>query len=388
MVIRKNDLVLWFCLLSIFEPDVFKSYAITDNIFMVMKLVTLAIVGVKYIKIVKKTIPKFSIWLLLYVAAIILVNCINNQPIFFVIKKFVECILACMLVEIIVYEDPVNGYKKMFNFFFVFFLINLLLMIPFPKGMVAENMESTNYKVYFLGIKNSMLNWSIIPCSLGAIINTLEQNRTFKTKYFIFLIICLVTIVYTRSSTGIVLFLLWFIYYLISPKLSFKFSLKKVMPLLVLIYIGVVFFRVLDKINPILLYLFGKDATFSGRTNLWATAINYFKERPIIGYGLREESIITFYGRSYTSHNLFLEILITGGIFLFCVWIFILLVLMKKNSLILNREIKNHTSMVFVLYFIACLFGGSIYQYRWMAMLDIIYISAYHFNKYHSSISD
>lgn len=60
--------------------------------------------------------------------------------------------------------------------------------------------------------------------------------------------------------------------------------------------------------------LVGKDPTFSGRTQIWDSAISQISHSPIIGFGYQSSSeIISKIGHTHC-HNIILELLYTGGV--------------------------------------------------------------------------
>lgn len=72
-----------------------------------------------------------------------------------------------------------------------------------------------------------------------------------------------------------------------------------------------------------------RDTTFTGRTELWATAVAAIKERPILGWGYDGHATVTSF-RAFEIpvihyHNGFLDTLVSGGLLLGCVVLFELL---------------------------------------------------------------
>ncbi len=367
----KNKLLYTLLLVPIFEPDFFKEIAVLDYLFIALKFLVLVIVAVKYVCL--KKVGKFSYWIALYCGGLILVTAVNGQDIFFAVKKIIECFLVAMLLEIGVYYNGKKAMKWIFDYLFFLMVVNLLLIVPFPNGLLAANYSSENYKLFFLCIKNGMINWMALEFVLGQIYLSYTADRIFEKKFAVFLIIATITMIYTGSSTGIIIFAVLLLYYFISKIHEFNFSLGKIMPWLVAGYLAIIVFRVQKHLNDLFMVLFGKDASFSGRDNLWDHAIYYFKQSPLFGNGLREQSLINIYGRSYTSHNFILELLMTGGIFQLIIFFIIVFVLIRRIQKCTYKQIKNHLTIAFVVFFISGLVGANLYGYHWFAMLTLIY---------------
>lgn len=71
-----------------------------------------------------------------------------------------------------------------------------------------------------------------------------------------------------------------------------------------------------------------KDMTFTGRTDLWDLSFLKILQNPLFGVGSCEEGRVTLverYGMELSSHNLFLEIAVQGGLLAlvaFIIWYF------------------------------------------------------------------
>ncbi len=76
--------------------------------------------------------------------------------------------------------------------------------------------------------------------------------------------------------------------------------------------------------------LFGRSATFTGRSLLWRMAIDEIIGRPFLGYGYTAGNI-NVWGGMFSSHNMFLEILLQGGLFSFLLFIAITWLGIKRN---------------------------------------------------------
>ena len=374
--IFQNKIFITALFVAILEPDIFKNYYATDVLFTGLKFLMLVVVSVKYFSLVNlKKRGNFSIWIFAYCAGLILTTFINDQDTWYAIKKLIECFLISMAFETGTYYNGKKFLKWLFDYLLILIVINALLIIPFPNGLVAAKYDSANYKMFFLCIKNGMINWMSLTAIAGVVYLSCEPNAKFNRRYNLFLLVAYITIIYTASSTGIILFSLYLIYYIISKVYDFKLSLSKVMPILIIVYFGVIILGWQNNLPKIFLSLFGKDASFSGRDNLWNNAIYYFLNSPIWGNGIRENSLINFYGRSYTSHNFFLELLMDGGIFQLCIFAAVIIVLILQISKCNDNDIKNHLTIAFVLFFLSGLTEAHVYQNLWFGVLTLIYMA-------------
>lgn len=370
-ILFNKDIFYLLLLIPIFEPDIFKSFTWSDNLFIIMKFLVLVVVGYKYCTLIN--VGKFSYYIILYCSIFILSTIVNEQDLMYTIKKIIECIVVSMLIEVGIYYKGIKMIKILFEYLLLLTFVNVILFIPFPKGLLTANQDSENYKMYFLCIKNGMINWMILGAVSGIICRIKYKSREFNRKYNIFLILATISIFYTKSSTGIIIWTLFLIFFLMFRVYKYKLNLKNIILILIILYIGIVFFRIQEYFNDLFILVFNKDASLTGRTNLWDYAIMYIKESPIIGYGIRENSIINFYGRSYTSHNFALELLLSGGIIQLIVFFIIIIVLVKSIDKCQSQILKSYMTFAFVLFFIATLVGAPIYNTHWISLWVIIY---------------
>ncbi|MFI3214117.1 MAG: O-antigen ligase family protein [Eubacteriales bacterium] len=372
--IFQNKYIYILLLIPIFEPDVFKEILITDIIFITFKAIVLIVVGLKYFMILNtKKRGCFAIWIGIYCLGLILTTAINSQDVFYAFKKLIECFLVCMLLEVGLYYNGTKVLRWIFNYLFILITINTILIVPFPDGLLEEYTDTVNYKVFFLGIKNSMINWVALTFIMGLLYMECTKDIHFQKRYICFLFIATCSVFFTGSSTGIIILILFITYYISLYIHKYNLSIKKIIPVLVVAFLSIIIFRVQNNFTYLFDFLFGKDASFSGRDMLWDAALSYIPEKLIFGYGIRENSVINFYGRSYTSHNLVLEILLDGGIFQLLILLLIIYVLVKRISICQSKQIKNHLTIGFILFFIAGIGGSLIYAYHWYAVCTLIY---------------
>lgn len=90
--------------------------------------------------------------------------------------------------------------------------------------------------------------------------------------------------------------------------------------------------------------LFGKATTLSGRTYVWARALEYIKERLLIGWGVNETETATRFWNLVHMHNLLVNCAYIGGVLLLTCIIYILYMLQKRLS-----EQEKPTRLTYIL---------------------------------------
>lgn len=111
-----------------------------------------------------------------------------------------------------------------------------------------------------------------------------------------------------------------------------------VVTLLMVVFAVVVVGTTVDPVFSQMLTRMGIDASFTGRTDIWTIAIDYMRERPILGYGYqafwRSDALMSSFIESNSwaatapaAHNGYFDLVLAGGVpglVLVLVWIYLL----------------------------------------------------------------
>lgn len=181
-------------------------------------------------------------------------------------------------------------------------------------------------------------------------------NRIKDKKYYFTLVLILLNLILSFSRTSIfstIIFL--FLFY---GKKYINLKHKKNLILLLLIITILVIALLLISHNPHLKglidnFILRKEDGLTGRDTLWASALNMLTGVGFIfGYGLGSSNIImSKYGLT-NSHNTIIELLLTGGIILLCLYLIIYIHIVKRILGTEDNLFKNAYSS-FLISFIA-----------------------------------
>lgn len=187
--------------------------------------------------------------------------------------------------------------------------------------------------------------------SLGALCSyfyiKLYKNMN-KVKGTIFFAIFIMILLFTNSTTSLITLFLSFglIFYL---KFSKKIN-KKINISVRILFLIIFLFILLNNqylMNVIIIKVFNRDATLTGRTSIWSLSIELIKQKILSGYGYNafwttEDNPQLLYIRSVlnwnvvSSHNGFLDIILGIGLPGFLLYLFIIL----KNIVIRLKKLK------------------------------------------------
>ena len=117
-------------------------------------------------------------------------------------------------------------------------------------------------------------------------------------------------------------------------------------------FLGLIILRIQEKFAYIIKILLKKDLTFTGRTLIWDNTIKYIKRRPFFGYGVEPYDIRGLKNNNLAAifaHNQILEIIYQGGLILYVLYSYLMLIIYKKF-----KEYKdNNVIKIFSIYFLA-----------------------------------
>lgn len=114
----------------------------------------------------------------------------------------------------------------------------------------------------------------------------------------------------------------------------------------------------------------------SGRDELWTQSWFLIKGKPVIGYGL-----FSYLSQSNWPHNIFLEVLLQGGIVLFIILIIILILSFSKYRRMLRFDKSQIWLMPLMIYVFTQLFFSGSYMFETYFWFSLSYIYNYRFIK-------
>lgn len=310
--------------------------------------------------------------ILLIVSTIILfvtqvLNFINKDFLFMDVLN-----IGCIFINIFILYICVMNIKTEENNIYVFF--KLFVVFTTVSCIVSFFIY---YKEIYELLVNGKYSWAVTIKSffanrntyafilyLGIIADMFLINNDKKIIYKLLIPFFLFSLYTTSSRTGIILGLILIgTIFFFSDKINWKKKVGLVILGIVLAVISIVYVynfnqEVLDKINRTLIR--GDELKkLSGRPDIWKIGIDLLKENPknlILGVG-RFKSIgllvdVGEYSKNFSQfHNIYLDILTTGGIFELAYILFIYVNVIRKvlNSN-LEKKYKNIYKSMFLTY--------------------------------------
>ena len=234
--------------------------------------------------------------------------------------------------------------KSLFLTFILFLCVQVITQLLFPVGFDSLHPTGDN-RLYFLGRKNIATPYIIVGLGSFYLLNK-KMNEFISLKEIIFLGLFGILSFLTQSSTAIICY----IFFIFIRLLGLKENIGKLYSLVsmaayVCFSLSIIFSQ--STILSTFTAIFSKNATFSGRINIWQLAIRIFEENFWFGRGLNVNFNAWTNGIIVNSaHNTLLDILARTGIFPGVLFIVLLL------SLFLGRyRVKSKTLLTMLISF-------------------------------------
>ena len=313
----------------------------------------------------------YLVCFLIYVAVSLYWSIEPNKALFSVISLILTCFFGVILSNL-------YSLKAMFNILHIVFRLSLFFTLVFLVVLNNSLFGELGFESIFLHKNHAGFYYAI-----SAIVFIYSYLKTEKPRKrdFIYSMLSIVLLVYTKSSLALLNFTLGS-----AILLALHFYYVRYMKLFLIIFISLIatYFILLEPVLTIL----EKSFTFTGRTIIWRESIpiilndlflgagygSFFGDAP--GYPSQKLHDMFVYYLPPTLHNGFMEIIAQLGVVsLIFVMVFVYKILSKLESL---KEFEHkYTSFFFVLF---CMFllenlGESVlFKYNHFITILIVYL--------------
>ncbi len=265
--------------------------------------------------------------LLLYAVIQFLVVCIKTTSYF---VSACNSLVAILVLLLVLHRQLSENYEAACRtigiFAFTLILINAATILLFPNGLYTENLHEGIEHLhicYFLGVSNQFSGVILPLFTVFLFFTDLKNGKRYILRW-IGMILVLYCVIATGSATGMVLSIALIVlsFFRDVPVLKKIFDIRVLLIVYVIIFFIVVFaanvLGNINAVNSVVSDWLGKNLTFSGRTNIWSSAMPLIREAPFFGHG----ELVTEYGSGlyvyyngsyYNAHNEFLQIILKSG---------------------------------------------------------------------------
>lgn len=300
-------------LLPFFNPACFEKIAslnFLDTLFTAAKIVSFVAIIVLYLR--SNRLSKTVAAIMIYEAVLLFSTVVHFGNYW---KLAVNCgtvIGFCMVLEMGLKNNCRVLVNSLFNINFLLCLINALLVIIFPNGIIQA--DGVNDSVNFLGGDNILPPLMLPAIAVSVLYYEFNGKKSVFRSGLLILSVC-VSILVTWSATGVV-GLASFILYLLfvyKKKISGLINSAFLGVLYTIAFFALIVFRLQVYFAFIIEDVLHKNVSLTGRTQIWDYALMMIRRSPCFGYGVYDKLIYLRNQYFIHAHNGVLEILLEGG---------------------------------------------------------------------------
>lgn len=276
-------------------------------------------------------------------------------------------------------QDMRSSLKGLIYIFSALVYINAVLLILYPEGLWEDPnwVDRGNPTRYLFGNQNQ----TGFVCFL-AIATQCIYTFAYKKGYFnliLLTIISLVSVLFLGSMTSAIGIFLMMAYMLCNRLFKYPkgwliaFAVIYTLTFTFIVWYG----NDIEQIKWATAFVedtLSKDTTFSKRTVIWANAVDWIKESPLVGYGIQNAEWNDDHLEGSGAHNLLVMLLLNGG-FVFCLSFLYIVIYAVREALTVHSKATTAAVMSLCVLLVMAFFETYSIIYFFL-YLQIIYYSA------------
>ena len=276
-------------------------------------------------------------------------------------------------------QDMRSSLKGLVYIFSALVYINAVLLILYPEGLWEDPnwVDRGNPTRYLFGNQNQ----TGFVCFL-AIATQCIYTFAYKKGYFnliLLTIISLVSVLFLGSMTSAIGIFLMMAYMLCNRLFKYPkgwliaFAVIYTLTFTFIVWYG----NDIEQIKWATAFVedtLSKDTTFSKRTVIWANAVDWIKESPLVGYGIQNAEWNDNHLEGSGAHNLLVMMLLNGG-FVFCLSFLYIVIYAVREALTVHSKATTAAVMSLCVLLVMAFFETYSIIYFFL-YLQIIYYSA------------
>lgn len=313
----KEWLICSFMLLTFFIPEGINMPGI--GIEWIIRAVGIILIGI-LATFSLRYISRATAFYFLFYLSLLISTLLNGRELIAPVSFFAQMVGFILIVNYYAKNGKLLFLLKVMKTILGLSIIITLLFQIFDKDHFGYT-EAHNI-INFLTSDNFLGYW-YIPFILIVYLSGVKKSRKYQICSMCFwATVCLVSLVYSWAATCLSVFVIFLVLFLFRNKKIFRL-LSPVRSLVInaAISFSVIVLQIQKYFDWLIVDILQKDLTLSGRVNIWASAIMNISQKPFFGYGVDMDgrlNINRVYVGTHTrynfSHNVFLEVLIQGGI--------------------------------------------------------------------------
>lgn len=330
-----NSVVIFLVFLVLIKPYFIGQFSFVNKVCNLL-LIGLAIVTYFY-SFYKNKPSKMQFAIFLFMGILFLSTCLESKDYSFYLKYFIQYSTITLYTELLIKKNFEKMLKSLSLLLFLLIFFNLVAYAIFPKGIFGEG-------VLLLGYDNAtavtLVLGSMFLCFASYYFH--EKMNAMAISSVLMVLITYLTSWSVGAIIGcgvIILFFLFF--YKRNKRLAIIFNARTFFWLAFLLFLGIVIFEIQEYFSYIIVNIFHKNTTLTGRIYIWDRCFKQISLHPFFGIGMMEYGVRYQLIRIYHAHSLFLNVILESGFIgllsYFYMWHLSIRSLVKKRS----HELSN-----------------------------------------------
>ncbi len=238
-------------------------------------------------------------------------------------------------------KEVLSIIKLLELFYLAIILIDAVTMAIYPNGLYSDKLYSA---YWFLGYKTQRMPFIISLLVSDAYRHQIERKGLKSSIILAVFTLFVLQKTDSMSSIGGLVFFI-FAVVLVSLTGSNNKAWRSIMRIFLdfrlfiivytIVFLTFVVSQDMDMVSDLLLNTLNRSITVSGRTWIWANCLEYFRNKPLFGYGILTSTQyvgITGIAAGTNAHNMVLTYLMSGGIVGTAVFIYLNFRVMKGTA--------------------------------------------------------
>lgn len=345
MIVRKNTLAIGFATLALFFPPIFTYLGYGNIVSLYINCV--ALLGIVLWIESKLPFDEWTLCFTVFIGVLGIITFLNENPVSTIVGTYIRLIVFIVIIWMGMRKDSEGTLRAVKNVLGVLVLFNFITLIVAPNGLFQLHREASEWyeydvSIWLLGNKNAMMNW-LIPANFLAQIDYAMFQRKNRWNIIVIATTAL-TAVLAKSSTTLITIGIMSLVFVFGRRMEVLFSKIKTKMIIVLYLLLQLLLFTTNELGifQIVAAVFGKDASFTGRTTAWSEGIKLILANPIIGYGhITEEKARSLLGAYafVNAHNTLLNTVIIGGVIAGVLYLILIWKSTKKIDFIKNTTV-------------------------------------------------
>lgn len=384
MRVRKNTLAMCFVTLAVFCPTIFQYLGYGSIVLLYSNVV--ALLGLILWVASKVQLDEWTLSFVIFVGVLSIITYVNENSIASVLGLYIRLIAFIVLIWMGMQKDFEGSIRAIKNVLGFLVLLNFITLLIAPNGIIQLHREANEWfeydvPIWLFGNKNAMMNWLIPANFLAQMDHTMNKRKGYWD--ILVIIMTFLTAVFAKSSTTMITISIMSLVFVLgnhAGKVLSKIRAKHI------IVVYIVFQILLFTANELGIFqivagIFGKDATFTGRTSAWSEGLLLVIKNPILGYGhISEEKARSLLGAYafVNAHNTLLNTMLIGGMLAGVVYLVLIWQSTKKIDFIKNATVAAILKVTVV----GMLLQASFEAYTETATFWIVFLLIYIISKF------